>query len=182
MSTPQHPQDPRGQWPGQGGAPDQGWAAPQQGGSQPPSQYAPPGPQQSWGDQPGAAGQPWPGQPAFGQPAPRKSGALRWLAIAGGALVALVVVAVVVGVLVGGGPEVGDCVRQADGLEVVDCGSADAEYRVVGIDEERADLTQADYLGDDSTCSQFDGITQQAWLGDLSDPSATGTIYCLGGV
>lgn len=29
---------------------------------------------------------------------------------------------------------------------------------------------------------QFDGITQQAWLGDLSDPSATGTIYCLGGV
>ncbi len=178
--------------PGPGQPRQQPWGQQPPPGQQPWGQQPPPGQQpwaqqgqQPWGAQPGspAAGQPWSGQQAFGQLDPKKAGARTWLPIAGGVIGVLVVLGLLVNGFGASDPEVGDCVQRAgDGIEVVDCDSSEAQYRVVGLDEERADLTQSEFYGTDSTCSQFTGITQQVWIGPLDDSGASGDIYCLGNV
>lgn len=183
--------------PGQGPAGQQPWGQPGPGPSgqpwgqpgqqgQPGQPWGQPGRQgQPWGAQtgsPAAAGQPWSGQQAFGQLDPKKAGPRTWLPIVGGVIVLLVVLGGLVSFFGAGEPEVGDCVQRTDTIEVVDCDGGDAQYRVVGIDDERDDLTQSEFYADDSTCSQFSGVTQQAWLGDVDDADSEGTIYCLGDV
>lgn len=171
---------PQGQQPwGQQGAPQQPWG-----------QQGQPGPGQPWGQQgqpwgqqgqPGP-GQPWSGQQAFHQLDPQKAGARKWLPIVGGLVGLLVVVSLLVNGF-GGDPEPGDCVQNtAADIEVVDCDSDDADYRVVGEDEERDDLTQSEFMSNDDTCSQFDGVVYQVWIGALDDDDAEGDIYCLGPV
>jgi len=189
MSTPgpgwQQPQQP-GQQPGWQPPQQQGWQQPQQPGwPQPQPQPQPqqqgwqqPGPQQPWGQQPGGQ-QPW-GQPApWGRP-PARSGAGRLIGLVAG-VVALAAVAVLAFVFVGRGPAAGDCVSLGADNEVqeADCGSSEAQYRLLGLDDEHSDLSYSEFLADDSTCSQFSGVLQQIWYGDTSTSSG-GTIYCLG--
>lgn len=199
MSTPgsgnQPPQDPSQGWgqqppTGQPGSDQQPPAGQQpQTGQQfgapqgQPQQFGQPGQPQGQPQQFGQPGQPWGapgGQPQ--QPA-KKSGIAKLLPIIGGVVVLVVVAVLAFSFLGGGDPEVGDCVQQtgAEDVETVDCDSSDAQYKVVGIDEERDDLTYAEFLADSSTCSQFDGITSQLWYGTDGD-DAEGTIYCLGDV
>lgn len=180
MSTPGTPGPPGWQQPGQPGQPQQPWGQqqPQQPWGQPPQQpWGQQPPQQPWGQPPGY------GQPGYGQP-PRRSGSGRLIGIVAGVVV-VVAVAVLLFVFAGAGdPEAGDCVHRAadEDIETVDCGDADADYRIVGVDTAHDDYTSAQYYADDSTCTQFSGVTQQVWIGDGSGSDATGTIYCLGDV
>lgn len=101
------------------------------------------------------------------QPAPETpaetSGAKKWLPVPGSGAVA---VALAAGAMTGwfgiGAPQVGDCVQElADAqMEVVDCGSADADYKIVGIEGEK--LTEDDFMADPETCAEFDPVEIQA--------------------
>jgi hypothetical protein len=164
MSSPPGPQQPfpnnpqfpppseqPGQFPPAGGDPNQGGFPPPPGGSFPPG----PAP-----------------QPA------RRGGA-------GRAIVILVVVLVVVGGLIGAGiylnrdaankAKVGDCVAQqgSDDLKVVECGSADADFKVVGRVEDKTQ-TEASLGACDAFVDQ--GAEQAYWEGE---PGKKGLVLCL---
>ncbi|MGY1722806.1 hypothetical protein [Blastococcus sp. SYSU DS0533] len=141
--------------------------------------------------QPGPYGQPaqpgQPGQPAGapvppqrgatpgGQPQQKSSPVRKVLLAVGGVLVALVAVGLLFSMLGGGEPEVGDCVANLDGeqVETVECGAAEAEARIVGIDEQELDY--ADFLEQD-VCLDFESAVGAIWVGD--DEAEPGTIYC----
>ncbi|CCG04259.1 exported protein of unknown function [Blastococcus saxobsidens DD2] len=92
-----------------------------------------------------------------------------------GLVVAVVVLGVAAFALLGGDPEVGDCLRNAAGdqVEVVDCGSAEAEVRVVGVDERELDY--AEFLAE-MVCADFPEATNAVWVGD--DQAEPGTVLC----
>ena len=133
--------------PGQPGTPEGAWAAPQ--------------------DAPQA-------QPE------KKTGAKKWASLAGTIAVAGVGGAyALTGGFGIGDPKVDDCVQmkgQTD-FEVVDCGSAEAEYKIVGIHDE--ELTYPDFeaaAAVDEVCQKFQTWEVALWIGDLE--TEPGTIYC----
>ena len=115
---------------------------------------------------------------AFAAPpplAPKKTSVRRrWLII-----MAAVVVAIVVGILVRSGVfdspamKVGDCVTQVedDNVKVVACGSADAQYTVLGIVEKQSQISAR--MG---ACKEFPETTSVYWQGRNN---GNGTAYCL---
>ena len=122
---------------------------------------------------------PTPPQPATEAPA-GKSGAKKWLPIAGSVAVAGVVAA---GSMTGwfglGDPEVGDCVQMQGetSFEVVDCGAAEAEYKIVGIEDQ--ELTWPDFeeaAMAEEICADFQTWEVALWIGELE--TEPGTIYC----
>jgi hypothetical protein len=126
---------------------------------------------------------PPPVQPAPEVPA-EQSGAKKWLPIAGSGAVA---VALAAGAMTGwfgiGAPQVGDCVQElADAqMEVVDCGSADADYTIVGIEGEK--LTEEEFMADPETCAEFDTVEIQAAFWEAPGMiTEKGTVYCAGPV
>ncbi len=180
MSTPGGPQPPE-QDPDQPGQP-RGW------GQQPPpgrGQQPPPG--QPWGPPPGRGQQPPPGQPwgpppgsgaqAFGQLDPQKKRPRRWLTLLGPVLVVLVVLLSLVQFLGGGDPETGDCIQQSgdSDFETVDCGSDEAEYRIVGTDADMTGIT-FDLTDPGELCLDFPEATAVFWYGSSSE--SDGTVYC----
>jgi hypothetical protein len=136
----------------------------------PGSEYAVP-------DQPGTAA----GATSAPQAEPEKSSnTKKWASVAGTVLV------------VGGGavysltngfgigdPKVDACVQMQGqtSFEVVDCGSAEAEYKIVGIHDE--ELTYPDFeaaAAVDEVCQDFQTWEVALWIGDME--TEPGTIYC----
>jgi hypothetical protein len=118
-------------------------------------------------------------QPAAETPA-EKSGAKKWLPIAGSVAVAGVLGT---GALTGwfgiGDPKVGDCGQSkgATSFEVVDCDADGAEFKIIGIEDE--ELTWPDFeeaATAEAICQAFPSWEVALWTGELeTDP---GTIYC----
>lgn len=117
------------------------------------------------------------------QPEPQKSGGKKWLAVGGGILAAGVVGIGAMGLFGAGDPEVGDCVRMVSDtdFEAVDCSSDDAEYKVVGIDDQEMTETEFNEAPVEGMCADFDTTEVVLWIGDgmVTEP---GTIYCAAGV
>ncbi|SFL39187.1 LppU/SCO3897 family protein [Geodermatophilus ruber] len=137
------------------------WPPPQPGAWPPPQQGA-------WAPQPAGA-------PAEGAPAPKR--AKKWLRVAVPVVVAGVVGTGVLGNALGlGDPEVGDCVQMqgTTDFEVVDCGSAEAEYRIVGIEDE--EQTYPDFMADVDTCADFPATEAALWIGGME--TEPGTVFC----
>jgi len=136
---------------------------------------------QAPGAQPAPAPAPWtpPQNGPQGSPeAPSKSGAKKWLPIAGGVVGLGVVATGVFGFLGAGTSDVGDCIKTTSDTdyETVDCGSADAEFEIVGIDEQ--EMTYADFAAApaEDLCADFADKTEYVlWEGVETE---TGTIYC----
>jgi hypothetical protein len=111
------------------------------------------------------------------QPEAKKSGAKKWAGLAG--TVAVVGVGAAYSLTGGfglGDPKIGDCVQMKGetSFEVVDCGSAEAEYKVVGIEEE--EMTYAEFEADMEACSGFPSTEYVLWTGDvMTEP---GTVTC----
>jgi hypothetical protein len=132
-------------------------------------------------DYPGSEVQP-PAQPAVQPPVEpeKKSGAKKWLSVAG--TVAVVGIGAAYSLTGGfgiGDPEVGDCVQMTSDtdFDVVDCGAAEAEYKIVGIDED--EMTYPDFedaVAADTACAEFRTWEVALWIGDLE--TEPGTIYC----
>lgn len=152
----------------QPGGPDGTWAPPQGDAGAPPQggTWAPP--------QDGATPAPQ---------APQKSGNKKWLAVGGGVLAAGVVgLGSLTGWFGAGDPEVGDCVQMAsiNEFEAVDCSSDEAEYKVVGIDEQ--EMTESEFRDApvEDLCVDFTTTEAVLWMGDMvTEP---GTIYCAAAV
>ena len=113
------------------------------------------------------------------QATPQKSGAKKWLPIAGSVAVAGVLGA---GSLTGwfgiGDPKVGDCVQMASetDFDVVDCGADEAEMKIVGIDEQEMTRSEFDEAPMEAVCADFASTEYALWIGDMvTEP---GTIYC----
>lgn len=109
-----------------------------------------------------------------------KSGAKKWLPIAGSVAVAGVLAA---GSMTGwfgmGDPEIGDCVQMQGetSFEVVDCGAAEAEYKIVGIEEEELTWPAFEEAAMDETiCEEFQTWEVALWIGDLE--TEPGAVYC----
>ena len=98
------------------------------------------------------------------------------LGVAGPVLVAAVAGASWLGLGGSGVPEVGDCAAPDgdDSFQVVDCGSGEAQFRVVGVEEEK--MTQAEYEVDVTACSGFPTAEQVLWVGD--EFGLDGTVLC----
>src|SRR4051812_36524853 len=110
-------------------------------------------------------------------PAPARSKAKKWGSLAGTVVVAG---GFAVFRLTGGfgtdDPSVGDCV-QMDGetsFDVVDCSSADAQYRIVGKDDTK--LTHETFQTDDTVCTAFAETEVALWTADSVGPE--GTSWC----
>jgi hypothetical protein len=75
-----------------------------------------------------------------------------------------------------GAPSVGDCVQTVGetDFEIVDCGSGDAESRIVGIEEE--EVTYDEFMADDALCSSFEKTEYLLWEGAVE--TEPGTVYC----
>ena len=121
---------------------------------------------------------PPPVQPAVEAPA-EKSGAKKWLPIAGSVAVAGVLG---VGSMTGwfgiGDPKVGDCVQMQGetSFEVVDCGAAEAEYKIVGIEGEEMTWPDFEAASVEEVCTAFESWEVALWIGDAE--TEPGTIYC----
>ena len=109
----------------------------------------------------------------------KKSGAKKWASLAGTVAVAGVGGAyALTGGFGIGDPKVDDCIKTVSesDFEVVDCGSDEAEMKVVGIDEQemtRPDFEAADIM---DICVDFPKTEYVLWYGDIiTEP---GTIYC----
>lgn len=126
---------------------------------------------------------PPPVQPAAEAPA-QKSGAKKWASLAG----SLVVVGVGGAYALTGGfgigaPEVGDCVQElADAqIEVVDCSSSDADYKIVGIESEKQ--TEDEFMADPDSCAEFASAQLEAAFWEAAGMiTEKGTVYCAGPV
>jgi hypothetical protein len=139
-----------------------------------------PGPEYPAPAQPGTPEGAWGASQGDPQAQPeKKSGARKWASLAG--TVAVVGVGAAYSLTGGfgiGDPEVDDCVQmQGDtDFDVVDCDSADAEMKIVGIDDQ--ELTRPDFEAADITdvCADFPATEYVLWIGDMvTEP---GTIYC----
>lgn len=91
-------------------------------------------------------------------------------------LAVAVVLAVAASGLLGGDPQVGDCLRNAAGeqVEVVDCDSDAAEVRIIGADERKLDY--AEFMADQTVCADLAAATTAIWIGD--DQEEPGTVLC----
>ena len=117
------------------------------------------------------------------QPAPEapveKSGAKKWLPIAGSVAAAGVLGA---GAMTGwfgiGDPTVGDCVQMQGetSFEVVDCGAEEAEYKIVGIEGEEMTWPDFEAASVEEVCASFETWEVALWIGDLE--TEPGAIYC----
>ncbi|MGY1804396.1 hypothetical protein ACI78T_14050 [Blastococcus sp. SYSU D00922] len=136
--------------------------------------------------QPGPPGGAWaPPQgaaPTGAYTEPQQSGGKKWLKI-GGPIVAAGIVGVgALGLFGAGDPEVGDCVRMVSDTEFesADCKSDEAEFKVVGIDEQEMTYDEFEAASVEDICVDFPATEAALWIGDLvTDP---GTIYCAAGV
>ncbi|MGY2082417.1 hypothetical protein [Blastococcus sp. SYSU DS0539] len=183
MSHPGSDGTPEGQQPGRSGPHGQQPVQPGRSdyyGQQP----GQPDPYQPFDQQPGQPGQPaggWVppqgGATPTGEPEKRGGVARKVLLAVGGVLVVLVVVGLLVSMLGAGEPEVGDCVLNPTGeeVEIVDCGSAEAEARIVGIDEQEIDYTEF-AKPETIVCADFPEALNAIWVG--ADQEEPGTIYC----
>ena len=120
-----------------------------------------------------------PAQPAPEAPA-EKSGAKKWLPIAGSVAVAGVLGA---GSMTGwfgiGDPTVGDCVQMQGetSFEVVDCDAEDAEFKIVGIQD--GEQSYQEFEKDANSCSAFPKWEVALWSGEMTEE---GTVYCAEGI
>jgi hypothetical protein len=112
----------------------------------------------------------------------KKSGAKKWAALAGSAAVVLVGGAyTLTGGFGIGDPKVGDCVHpigETD-FEVVDCDSSDAQYKIVGIEDEKQ--TEDEFMADPDTCIEF-ATTEYAFWQSSGLITEKGAVYCAGAV
>jgi hypothetical protein len=144
----------------QPGTPDGSWVPPHQGAGNAATGDAGWAPQQ---DAPAAAAE--------------KKGLKKILPVVGSVAAAGIVG---VGALTGGfgfgDPEVGDCVQSVGEteFEVVDCGSGDAESRIIGIEEK--EVTYDEFMADDSLCASFEKTGYVLWTGAVE--SEPGTVWC----
>jgi hypothetical protein len=138
------------------------------------------------GHQPGTPEGAWtppaaPQTPPQGAPIeqPQKTGAKKWLPIAGSVAVAGVLGA---GSLTGwfglGDPKVGDCVQMKGDtdFDVIDCSADEAEYKIVGIQDEEMTWPDFEAASVDDVCRDFDTWEVALWIGELE--TEPGTIYC----
>ena len=120
------------------------------------------------------------GYPAGPQAEPeKKSGAKKWASLAG----TVVVVGGVAAYNLTGGfgigdPEVGDCVQMTSDteFEAVDCGAAEAEYKIVGIDGQEMTYPDFEAAPMEDICADFATTVVPLWIGGM-EPEP-GTIYC----
>jgi hypothetical protein len=131
----------------------------------------------------GAWAPPQDGASAAPQPEEQKSGAKKWLGVGVAVLAAGVIgLGALTGWFGAGDPEVGDCV-QATGeneVEVVDCDAAEAQYEIVGIDEQEMTRSEFDAAPIEDICVDFAETEGALWFGDMiTEP---GTIYCAAAV
>jgi hypothetical protein len=138
------------------------------------------------GNQPGTPDGAWT-QPAAPQTPPQgapvdqsqTSGAKKWLPIAGSVAVASVLG---VGSLTGwfgiGEPKVGDCVQMKGetDFDVIDCSAEEAEYKIVGVQDEEMTWPSFEAASVDEVCQDFDTWEVALWIGELE--TEPGTIYC----
>jgi hypothetical protein len=114
-----------------------------------------------------------------GAPLPaEKKGVSKWLPIAGSVAVAGVVgVGSLTGWFGAGEAGVGDCVQLTGDtdFEIVDCDGDTAEYRIVGVEEEKQ--TYPTFMADDTSCAEFATTEIVLWEGsDLM--TEEGNVYC----
>ncbi len=145
-----------------------------------------PAPQGAWAppQQPGAWVQPqqpgpWvpPQDGASAVPGSTPGRATRWLRVGTPIAVDGVVGLGSLGGWLGwGDPEVDDCVQMvgATSFDVVDCGSAEAEYRIVGIEDEEMDYPA--FMADPDVCTGFESTDVALWIGELE--TEPGTVFC----
>ena len=109
----------------------------------------------------------------------KKSGAKKWAGLAG--TVAVVGVGAAYTLTGGfglGEPAKGDCVQTVGetDFEVVDCGADDAQYKVVGIDEQEMTYSEFEAAPAEGICADFAATEILLWSGDMiTEP---GTIFC----
>jgi hypothetical protein len=140
--------------------------------------YPPQGQQPGYPPQgpPPPGGFPPPAGSQFGQQ-PAKSGAPKWLIPVIGGVVLVVAVVVLAALFLGSTKaEAGDCLRQSgsEELEIVDCDSDEAQFRVIGIQD--GQQTQDEYLADPETCVDFPESVQSFWV---EDSDGRGDVYCV---
>ena len=135
------------------------------------------------GAQPGTPEGAWAPQQGVPQAAPQeqpqKRGAKKWLPIAGAVAAAGVVgAASLTGWFGLGDPKVGDCVQMKGDtdFDVVDCGADEAEYKIVGIEDEELTWPDFEKASVEEVCTDFDTWEVALWIGDLE--TEPGTIYC----
>ena len=115
-------------------------------------------------------------------PAPRvarrsrlKTGVRLWFAVVVGGLVMFGVRSLLAGV---DDPTVGDCVHATadSGYDVVDCGTAEAQFRILGAEKGR--WTAAEVQAATGLCAAFPTTVAYVW--EAGYRSNTGTVYCAG--
>jgi hypothetical protein len=143
----------------------------------------------SSGSQPGTPDGAWapPAGPPLGQAATadagwapqqeapaKKKGLKKVLPIVGSVVAACVIGGGALG-LGFGDPEVGDCVQMKGetDFDVVDCGTSEAEYKIVGIEDKKQ--TYPDFMADENVCSGFAQAEMALWTGADTEE---GTAYC----
>lgn len=108
-------------------------------------------------------------------PAPQKKSVLkRFLVTIVGVIVAIGIgIAVRSGVFDSPSMKAGDCVQQVgeDDVKVVDCGSAEAQYSILGIVEKQSQISAR--MG---ACKEFPDTTSVYWEGRNN---GNGTVYCM---
>ena len=124
-----------------------------------------------------------PGQPGAvppqGQPVPpqpeQKKGLKKVLAIGGPIVGAGVIGVAALGFFGAGDPEVGDCIKEsgATSFEVVDCGTDEAQYKVVGIEKDQE--SYGDFQNDPDSCITFEKAEMALWAGP---EGGLGDVYC----
>lgn len=126
---------------------------------------------------------PPPVQPAAEAPAATPA-TNKWLPVVGsGAAAVLVAAGAMTGWFGIGAPQVGDCVQELGDaqMEVVDCSSSDADYKIVGIESEK--LTEDEFMADPETCAEFAAVEIQAAFWEAPGMiTEKGTVYCAGPV
>ena len=112
----------------------------------------------------------------------KKSNTKKWASLAG---TVVVVGAGAAYTLTGGfgigDPAVNDCIHMKGetDFEVVDCGSDDADAKVVGIEDEK--LTEDEFMADPESCADFADAEGAIWSvsGMITEK---GTVYCVAAV
>jgi hypothetical protein len=112
----------------------------------------------------------------------KKNNAKKWASVAGTVLVVGAGAAYSFGAFGIGDPEVGDCVKTVGetDFEVVDCGADDAQFKVVGIDEQEMTYSEFEAAPAEDICVDFATTEIMLWSGDMvTEP---GTIFCAAAV
>jgi len=112
----------------------------------------------------------------------KKSGAKKWISLAGTVAVAGVGGAYfLTGGFGIGDPKVDDCLhmKSESDFEVVACDDSNADAKVVGIEDKK--LTEDEFMADPATCSAFPTAEGAVWSqsGMITEK---GTVYCVAAV